>query len=434
MTEKDNKTIKADPTKDLFIHILTRDIELTRALVDLVDNSIDGARRLRRGDNFTNLWVKINASADRFEIQDNCGGIPADIARQYAFRFGRPKEMPQTPHSVGQFGVGMKRALFKLGDIFTIVSAAESSRFRVDINVGEWTKQATWNFEFSQLEEDVKVPESDQGTTITVTQLHPEVSSRLALESFIINLRNDIEAAHQESMDRGLSIVVNGIPLKYNPARLLNSKLLKPAFVARTYNIGTVEASVRIYAGISDSNPTEAGWYVFCNGRLVLEADQSEVTGWGAGQESKIPKYHNQFARFRGYIFFDSEDASILPWNTMKTGVDVDSSLYRAAKQEMVRLMRPVINALNQLDKEKQSEQQPLAAVIEKADLVKLTDLRPTPSFNIKAKAGSGPRIGNVLYARPIEQLERAMQVLEVSTYKEVGEQTFDYFYRLECE
>src|SRR5262245_41894378 len=110
----DPNLIEAEPTKDLFIYILTKDIPLTRAILDLVDNCVDGARRLRNGGDYTRLQIRIEAKPDVFKIVDNCGGIPVDIARRYAFRFGRPAEMPATPRSVGQFGVGMKRALFKL--------------------------------------------------------------------------------------------------------------------------------------------------------------------------------------------------------------------------------------------------------------------------------------------------------------------------------
>ena len=43
MTE--NKTIDARPTKKLVAYVLTKDINLQDALLDLIDNSIDGARR-----------------------------------------------------------------------------------------------------------------------------------------------------------------------------------------------------------------------------------------------------------------------------------------------------------------------------------------------------------------------------------------------------
>ena len=111
---QDPKRINASPTKEFFIYMLTRDIPLTRAVLDLVDNSVDGARKMRQAGDFNGLWVRIELDGVHFKIADNCGGIPVDIARNYAFRFGRPKDAPAVPGSVGQFGVGMKRTFFKL--------------------------------------------------------------------------------------------------------------------------------------------------------------------------------------------------------------------------------------------------------------------------------------------------------------------------------
>src|ERR1700721_1934299 len=105
----DPKRINASPTKEFFIYMITRDIPLTRAILDLVDNSVDGARRMRADGNFEGLWVRVELDKEHFKVVDNCGGIPVDVARSYAFRFGRPKNAPPTHGSVGQFGVGMKR-------------------------------------------------------------------------------------------------------------------------------------------------------------------------------------------------------------------------------------------------------------------------------------------------------------------------------------
>src|SRR5438034_695877 len=104
--------------------MLTRDLALNRAVLDLIDNSIDGARRLRPepDQDLTGLEIAVELDRDHFHIYDNCGGIGIDIAKHYAFRFGRPRGMVPTPGSVGQFGVGMKRALFKFGRQFEIKS------------------------------------------------------------------------------------------------------------------------------------------------------------------------------------------------------------------------------------------------------------------------------------------------------------------------
>ena len=97
---EDPYAVKGEPTKGFFVYTLTKDIQLDRAIADLVDNSVDGAKRLRDGNNpvpgptdasqqYANLFVKINVGPKEFSIEDNCGGIPIDVARRYAFKFGR---------------------------------------------------------------------------------------------------------------------------------------------------------------------------------------------------------------------------------------------------------------------------------------------------------------------------------------------------------
>jgi hypothetical protein len=70
--------IQASPTKELFISMLVRDIELTPAIVDLVDNSFDGAIRLRRASGpFDALGPASSHSAAIQDLRqlrrDSCG-------------------------------------------------------------------------------------------------------------------------------------------------------------------------------------------------------------------------------------------------------------------------------------------------------------------------------------------------------------------------
>ena len=52
-------TVDASPTKGLFVEMLTRDIRMAMAILDLVDNCIDGAIRIRGDAAFTGLTVRI---------------------------------------------------------------------------------------------------------------------------------------------------------------------------------------------------------------------------------------------------------------------------------------------------------------------------------------------------------------------------------------
>src|SRR5260221_7223796 len=170
---QDEMVIDAMPTKALFVEMLTRDIVLIPAIMDLVDNSCDGARRERGEKSLAGLWVRIEISPNEFRIADNCGGFSVEIARKYAFRFGRAPGAPSVKHSIGQFGVGMKRTLFKLGKKFNVESTTDTNHFVVDVDVDEWVEDpAHWEFKFDKAEDNLKnVPRDKQGTTITVTRL-----------------------------------------------------------------------------------------------------------------------------------------------------------------------------------------------------------------------------------------------------------------------
>ena len=218
--------------------MLTRDVQLSRAIIDLVDNCVDGAHRLRGDGRYDGLWVRIELDRDRFRISDNCGGIPIQLARDYAFRFGRPKEAAETPNSVGLFGVGMKRTFFKLGRFFSVESRCRTERFTLRVDVDKWMASGDqhgpddWHFDFEELEEDApEVPEGETSTTIEVGSLLPAVSDTFALENFQQQLILEITAAHSVSVDRGLAITVNQLPVNFVPQKLLRSDLLQPAFV-----------------------------------------------------------------------------------------------------------------------------------------------------------------------------------------------------------
>ena len=108
----ESKMIKANPTREFFVNMLVRDILLKQAIIELIDNSIDGARTINKNSNFEGLKIIVNFDENSFCVQDNCGGIPLDIAQEYAFRFGRPKEKVVSDNeTTGIFGIGMKRAL-----------------------------------------------------------------------------------------------------------------------------------------------------------------------------------------------------------------------------------------------------------------------------------------------------------------------------------
>lgn len=433
--------IDASPTKEFFISIITKDISLLDAVKDLVDNSVDGARSLRRNGDFDGLNVQVDVSKDSFSIRDNCGGMSVSTAAEYAFRFGRAAGAPSVDGSIGQFGVGMKRALFKMGRKFVVESTAPSSSFKLTVDVDAWKRlvdqdgKDVWKMAFDEANEgQVNAPER-LGTSILVEDLHPGIAAEFSSQNFVNALIRGLQDAHARSMDAGLDIKVNNYALRHRAATLLLSDDIVPFKSEVTYPKDEARgqfAAVKLslYAGVADSNIDEAGWYIICNGRQIVTADKSVTTGWSTLEsEYSTPKAHQQFARFRGYAVFESDDASSLPWNTSKSGVDTDSRVYQSARQEMTAALRQVIDFLNALANEKDSEDQFLQQAIDKARPVELSKLPKSSAFAYPVRPTVyAPKTLKVQFDKSIEDINFAREFFHVGSAKKAGEAAFDYF------
>lgn len=448
MLSDSNNIINASPTKEFFIYMLVKDLDLTRAISDLIDNCIDGAKRLRGTGSYEGLTIEIDANENLFKIRDNCGGIPIDVAKTYAFRFGRVSGTPMTDYSIGRFGVGMKRAIFKLGKFFRIESITDSSRFVVEQNVEQWAQEIdNWDFRFQEVNSNYSSDGiSSAGTTITVTHLYEGISEELSLENYQMRLRSELTADHQISIERGLKIVLNEIPLKHSPIKILQSPHIVPAYKQLTREGGVV--SVRLYTGITKPldpkdtklDPSKAGWNVFCNERLILGADQSPLTGWG--RENGNPSFHNDYARFTGFAFFESTQPDLLPWNTTKSGIDSDLPSYRAVREEMTKMMKPVVKFLGNLSKEKRSQEDesltPLEELINDAQLIRLNQITQEGSFIFTLPESTDAervRMRSIQYTKPEEEVVRVQKALGGNpTLGEIGAKTFEYYMMMECE
>jgi hypothetical protein len=439
-------SIDASPTKMFFVQMLVKDIALTRSIIDLLDNSIDGLLRLstaRKADiRHADHYVRISVSADSFEIEDNCGGIPLDVAREYAFRFGRTSATPPTERSIGQFGVGMKRALFKLGQHILIETKSRLDSFSLTIDLDEWSKDdKNWDFVLSDYERfQSETTVADRTTKIRVDQLDQAVSDQFSDPQFLNRLRSEIAHAHRHSLDKGLLIQLNAIPISHISTKLIQSDQIGCAFSSEVRTVGEDEITVIIYAGIAPSTSRESGWYIFCNGRQVVGQDKSHLTGWGEDESTSIPQFHPQYNRFKGYVFFDSANTRLLPWNTTKTGVDEESELYRSVRLDMVNAMRPVIDFLNELDREKDlpsTVPHPLADLVEHADDHDYKDLSASAStrpFRVESRrqVAVKPQLTRINFLKETKYVDAVRLALGIQAAKEVGSQTFDYYYRAE--
>ncbi|MFZ0909349.1 MAG: ATP-binding protein, partial [Candidatus Acidiferrales bacterium] len=231
--------IKADPSKAFFIEMLIRDISLDECILDLTDNSVHNLIRESNLDVMQTLLGKspaakrldaniaIATSAKEFRIEDTCGGITIDDAREDVFLFGKSKR--ETAHTgLGVYGIGMKRAFFKLGRNITVESRTDTEEFRVDIDVDEWeSRPDDWSLSFAYARKRDKNGRQP-GTTITVRDLNTSVKTYFDNISFQNELTRRLASTYALFLKAGLTLSINGNIVKPRLPELLTSGDLKP--------------------------------------------------------------------------------------------------------------------------------------------------------------------------------------------------------------
>lgn len=454
--------IDAEPERSLFVEMLTRDIELIPAIMDLIDNSIDGARAMIHGADVEPADFRIDlAVTDKaFQISDNCGGIDLDVALKYAFRFGRPDKYEGTKGSVGQFGVGMKRALFKLGNRFLVESRAETTQFSLDVDVDAWKHEqnrSPWTFKMQSSSRTYDAAKGGRGTTIQVSELHESVAEDFGSQWFLSQLREQIRFRHQGALSDGIVISLNGEVLDGLIVELLSGPQFEPINRAFVVPSPHGDVAVRITAGITNVERREigrddtdaenfrggsdAGWWVFCNGRLLLMRDRSRLTGWGVN----LPNYHPQYRQFRGYVYLSAESTAALPWNTTKTGVDEDSRVWRMVQAQVKIAGAEVVSVLNRLKLEERTAataaDMPTVTAAAASRLTPTSELPERERFAVppiriapKSPRPKLPRTRKLQFEVPVERYGLVAAKLGTEVVAEVGRRTFDYYFEREVE
>lgn len=445
MAEENNRlSVNANPAKSFFVSMLIKDITLKDAIGDLVDNAVDAIKaRAEDKKDLSKYKIEVNLNENEFSIADNGQGMGTEIARTTAFNFGKSKDHNLIDGSIGQFGIGMKRAFFKIGANISVHSVTKKSRFDIDIDVPSWLAIADkWEFNFKEdtLQEDVTQIENT-GFSVVIKTLSEDAKSSFCSEKFISQLTKEIAYEHMLNIEKGLTITINGYKLKETYITLVCNDEFKPTYWQKV----TDDLTVKILAGISTKSEEEGGWYVFCNDRLILSKDKSANTVWTGGKGDGVALWHAQYHRFRGFVFFEAKDSSKLPWNTTKTGMDMDSPVYQSVRSQMILMTMQVRDLMDKLKNEREKdnpeEEQKLNNAVEqstKDNKLSVLELRASPdAYHLQdhfvfpealySPPGKKNHI-NIQYFVPRERFQQVCSQLGVRSGKDVGIKTFDYY------
>lgn len=439
----------AHPRKHFFLEMFTRDISLEACVLDLIDNSIDGLIRSHKLDISNELLkerptlserersklpvVNVSFKPNEFTIEDTCGGIDRDYAETEVFTFGHSPE--QAGGHLGVYGIGLKRAIFKLGNMFNMRSQTATHGFTAALNVREWSAKdealTDWRIPIGYTGGSGSLAKS--GTQINITELRPEVCLRLGDGVFASRMHTAIAQTYAFFLERYVRVVFNGNTVEPELIPIAQSDAVSPA--KESYSDGDVEvlliASLQTRAGKNQEWRMEsAGWYVACNGRIVLTSNKTEETGWST--------FHSKYRGFVGLAMFHSKNAMSLPWTTTKRGINRESPVYLQARGKMKLLATPIISFLDRMYASEPPEElgeREIAESVKPVDIRSLAD-KPSATFQARAIKPRPPKSTvRISYEAEMSDVDAIRQHLKKPslTPNRVGQYTFDYYLKAEA-
>jgi len=434
--------INATPKKRLFIDILTRDISVKACILDLIDNSVDAYIRNEITDR---REIRLNILKDEFRIFDNCGGIEYNFLKTTVFRFGADILEKNKP-TLGIYGIGMKRAILKMGRKILMETDDGNSYCKIDLDVNEWVKSKGWKIPFEYFENSRLSPAEKPYTKIMITDLYESIKKKFDLYSFINSIKEAIHITYTFFITNNIDFYLND-DVKIEPF-IIEARYdgqYKPTKYKDSFE--GVDFEIICFIDPKKGRVTrelgKRGWNIFCNNRLILAEDTTDITGWSGAKED-LPNYHPIYNEFRGIVFIRSEDPSKLPLNTSKTGLDTETPIYNYIRNKMIKTSRPLIDYLS---KKYDEEKDTLAEIEEKvvaeeetgeeeeameAKYVPLDKIEVGSEFKAPEEQKPKIKMSTINYKKPKKVVKKVKQRLRVKTNKEVGEKTFDYYVDLE--
>lgn len=336
--------VDTSPTKEVVVDGITRDATDEECIFDLIDNSIDAARniifrnispklRSELPEGYSSYEIKLHINNTSFKISDNCGGIAIDDLRKTVLRFGERSEQSM---GIGSFGVGLNRALFRLGDTAHIATDTGRQRAELTLDKEKYLETRSWTIPAESLPSAGKI-----GTTIEIRHLSGETSKNFGDERWVNALKHQIGRRYGRFVKKHLSILINSDPVQNEEIQIrengpseIREKFIKEDDVAIYIVYGEHKSHKFPFEKDHSEEQnrrltTQYGWTILCNDRAVLMSDKTLKTGWD------VTKFHSEFYGFVGYVNFVCRDPRKLPWKTTKTDVDLNNPAYQVALKSM---------------------------------------------------------------------------------------------------
>lgn len=340
-----------------FAETLTVDVELVDAIFDLIDNSIDAARdkiisqqnydKDQHGlpKNYSQYHVTITLNPQFIEISDNCLGIDQSTVETKTFYTG---ENSDHKFGVGFYGIGLKRALLKVGKKYKFVTDNGINKYEAtfehDVLSGDKEKELVarkttsdkiigTSFKASNL----KIDTINQITSLEWwNEILKLLSIRYSIyvgKGFEIKIINECHSKKIiEKIQSGLPEIRNHsfFPLKNEHSSYDDVNVFYEVGIHDKYRY---KGEPDYKKGQNDNLTEEFGTYFICNDRVIISASFENKHGF-------LSPYHSEYGGFLCFVHMVSESANKLPWNTAKTDLKTHSPLFLSIREKVEPLAK----------------------------------------------------------------------------------------------
>ncbi|QND48851.1 histidine kinase [Rhizobium lusitanum] len=322
----EGEPIDGTPDKRVFWSIIA-DYGLRTGLSELVDNALDLWMLNERVKPLT-IDIDLDLQRQLISVQDNAGGVKAPELRLLI----APGGSGNTPAMsiIGVFGVGSKRASVAIGEHVEIKTRYKTNPSRQLDVTKDWLESDDWNLA-SYLIPDI----APNTTRVEISKLRRPFGQRE-----IDQLKVHFAETYSWFIEQGCMLRVNdevlrpirfdafAFPQQYPPQR-------------STFRIpvaGFQDVLAKVEGGLIIDRDPEAenyGVYIYCNHRLIVKELKTRDVGYQVPREAGVPHPDASLAR----VIVELKGAArTMPWNSSKSGVDIDHYVFHHIQQTIIAL------------------------------------------------------------------------------------------------
>lgn len=347
-------TVDFSPDKGDIYTAIKADVDVEEAFLELGDNVIDNWERVSNKTDPLKMEIFRRTTDDGEEevvVRDNSGGVERD---ELDMLFGLGKSAKDDiDGSVGAYGVGMKKAILRLGDEATVATrhkgAPEGYGFTIDL---DWLDEETW-------ERPVEGHEVPPGVTeIRLRQLNFNPSSKFddlketLAATYEIFLgggpRPDVQDYDFELRVENETLSADGnVNWSYPPFDGLHPRQFRD--IELDSQAASEPVKLHVTVGLlQTADVNESGTDVFIQNRKVHSGAKDEQGGFGV--DHRLGQFEDsRHKRLKIIVELETDgDARDLPWSSSKNTLDIDSPIAQQAFNWVARIAQNYYKATYQ--------------------------------------------------------------------------------------